>query len=270
VCTSKNGQEKLAESVKQHKIDYLVARDPELKTQQAWGVKFYPTYAIVDRAGIVRGIGLMPDKVEPAIQMLLKEQPAASAGDEAQTAGGEQKEAELQVGLVRQGKIDASWLEGTEEDRAKLKDLDKPEVAFGEWINAEKLKEADGLAARLPEGTKLVLVDFWATWCGPCIAAIPKTNELQEKYAGQGLVIIGVCHTQGAEKMSEMVKQHGIKYPVVADVNGKTVEAFRVNSFPDYYFLDAEGKLIAADVKNAHVEDVIKAILGSESQAAAR
>lgn len=92
VCTSKNGQEKLADSVKQHKIEYLVAKDPDLKTEQAWKVQFYPTYAIVDRQGIVRGIGLMPDKVEGAIQMLLKEQPASAAGGDAQTAGDEQKQ----------------------------------------------------------------------------------------------------------------------------------------------------------------------------------
>lgn len=91
VCTSKNGQEKLAESVKEHKIEYLVAKDPDLKTQQAWSVKFYPTYAIVDRQGVVRGIGLMPDKVEGAVTMLLEEQPASAAGGEAQTAGEEQK-----------------------------------------------------------------------------------------------------------------------------------------------------------------------------------
>ena len=92
VCSSSRGQETYAQAVQKHNIQYPTAKDPELKTQKAWNVKFYPTYAIVDREGVVRGIGLKPGNLEDAIKMLLKEQPATNDGGEAQVAGGEAAE----------------------------------------------------------------------------------------------------------------------------------------------------------------------------------
>jgi thiol-disulfide isomerase/thioredoxin len=109
---------------------------------------------------------------------------------------------------------------------------------------------------------KVVLLDFWATWCGPCIAAIPHTNELAAKYKDKGLVIIGVCHPQGVEKMAQMAKDKGIKYPVTADKDGTTIKAYKVNSYPDYYFIDRSGNLRIADCANGKVDAAIEALLG--------
>ncbi|MBC8108595.1 MAG: redoxin domain-containing protein, partial [Anaerolineae bacterium] len=80
-----------------------------------------------------------------------------------------------------------------------------------------------------------------------------------------GLVIIGVCNTKGAERMSQTVNEKGIKYPVAADVNNKTVEAFGVNGYPDYYLIDRAGNLRIADCKNGTVEAAIKALLSEDA-----
>ncbi len=79
VCTSSRGQEKMEQNAKDKKIEYPVARDPDLKSEKAWAVKYYPTYAIVDRKGIVRVVGLQPDHVEEVVKKLLDES-VASAG----------------------------------------------------------------------------------------------------------------------------------------------------------------------------------------------
>jgi thiol-disulfide isomerase/thioredoxin len=133
-----------------------------------------------------------------------------------------------------------------------------PELALKGWINAEPmtLKKLKG---------KIVVLDFWATWCGPCLASIPHTNELMEKYAKQGVVIIGVCAKRGAEKMADTVKQRGIKYPVAEDTG--TIAAYKANSYPDYYIIDRNGVLRWADIANRDVEKAIKILLEEKDEA---
>ena len=79
-----------------------------------------------------------------------------------------------------------------------------------------------------------------------------------------GLVIIGVCHTKGAETMTAIVNGRGIKYPVCADRFGITTSAYKVNSFPDYYLIDRQGKLRIADCKTDSLEEAIKILLAEE------
>jgi hypothetical protein len=61
------------QTVKDRGIKYPTARDPQLESQKAWHVHYYPTYAVVDRKGIVRAIGLQPDHVEEVVKKLLAE-----------------------------------------------------------------------------------------------------------------------------------------------------------------------------------------------------
>jgi thiol-disulfide isomerase/thioredoxin len=166
-----------------------------------------------------------------------------------------------QVGDAR---VPDEWLEGTADSRAerfaKLKVGETPPaLKVEEWKNGEPVTLASLKG-------KVVMLDFWATWCGPCIASIPHNNDLYERYKGDGLAVIGVCHSRGADKMAETVKDKGIKYPVAADSDGRTVEAFAVDGFPDYYFIDRAGKLRILDCKNGHVEDAIKLLLAEKPE----
>ena len=214
--------------------------------------------AVVDRAGNVRAIGLKPDHVDDVVEKLLAEKGTAGAKSAHESA----QLASASAGAA----IDPAWLEG---DRARFNAIENkpaPKLTVANWTNSEAMS-LDQLKG------KVVLVDFWATWCGPCLASVPHTNELMEKYQNDGLVIIGVCNTRGAEKMADTAKAKGIKYPIAADVGGKTDDAYKVNSYPDYYFIDRAGNLRIADCKNGNVEDAIKALLAEkapESSAAAR
>ena len=154
----------------------------------------------------------------------------------------------------------APALEGSKvrEQLNEMQGQPAPKLALKGWINAEPmtLKKLKG---------KIVVLDFWATWCGPCLASIPHTNELMEKYADQGVVIIGVCAKRGAEKMADTVKQRGIKYPVAEDTG--TIAAYKANSYPDYYIIDRNGVLRWADIANRDVEKAIKILLAEKDKA---
>jgi thiol-disulfide isomerase/thioredoxin len=253
------GEEKMNEVVQRHKIEYSTARvTPE--STRAWKVQWWPTYAVVDRKGNLRAIGLKPDYVAKVVDAVLKEQPAEQKKDEKKAKAAAREVVArpvLAAAKGDEGKARADWLEGTAAQRGHLAGLEgkaAPDLMVKDWTNGKEMKVADLKG-------KVVLLDFWATWCGPCIAAIPHTNELHAKYKDKGLVIIGVCHSRGAETMAQMAKDKSIAYPVAADIEGKTVAAYKVNSFPDYYFIDKSGVLRVADCRNDKVEEVIEALL---------
>src|SRR5437868_10756624 len=109
-----------------------------------------------------------------------------------------------------------------------------PELDLSKWINGE-VKPADMKG-------KVVVVDFYATWCSPCMAAIPHNNELLKKYKDKGLVIVGVCTSkQGQDKMEATVKQKGIEYPTARDPRLKSEAAWRVAYYPTYAIVDRKG-----------------------------
>ena len=281
VHDANRGSERMEEVAKEAKINYPLAIDDGGKSAKAWNVGFWPTYAVVDRKGIVRAIGLQPQHVRGVVEKLLDEPGDEKGEEKGQEKGGDaggsapsttpaaspsDDAAKPAKGATSAAKpVDASLLEGGAERRAALARFDAcpeaPALAVGDWLNAKDLPKDPSLASL--EG-KIVVLDFWATWCGPCLAAVPKMNELARKYADKGVVLIGVCHRQGGEKMAATVKERGISYPVCVDRDGKTNEAYTVDSYPDYYLIDRQGRLRGADVSTAGLEKAIEALLAEK------
>jgi thiol-disulfide isomerase/thioredoxin len=93
---------------------------------------------------------------------------------------------------------------------------------------------------------KVVLVDFWATWCKPCEMTIPIQKRLYARYAGRGFDVLSINTDQGAdasEKVAAYVKAMGIPWPVVRDEAGEAGDLYKVDSIPHMVIVDRKGKV---------------------------
>jgi peroxiredoxin/YHS domain-containing protein len=94
---------------------------------------------------------------------------------------------------------------------------------------------------------KVVLLDFWATWCAPCRKSMPDLQRLHRKYADRGFAVVGVSIDEGgAAKVKKYVASKKFTYPIAVDSNDSPAwEAFRVKAVPAAYLLDREGRIVA-------------------------
>jgi thiol-disulfide isomerase/thioredoxin len=90
---------------------------------------------------------------------------------------------------------------------------------------------------------KTVLVNFWATWCPPCVEEIPSLNRLQAHYEKRDLEIISVDFRESAQVIGDFHRKHPVDFPVLMDSDGRTSLAWQVFSFPSSFIIDQEGQI---------------------------
>lgn len=91
---------------------------------------------------------------------------------------------------------------------------------------------------------KVVLVNFWATWCPPCRKEMPDLQALYQRFQSQGLVVLAVSDEE-AEKVKPFVAAQNLTFPVLLDPGRKANEAFAVDGIPKTFIYDRAGKLVA-------------------------
>jgi len=99
---------------------------------------------------------------------------------------------------------------------------------------------------------KVVLVDFWATWCGPCVRELPNVIQAYEKFHPKGFEIIGISLDQDKARLTSFLEQRKMTWRQYFDSKGwqnKLAGKYGVNSIPATYLLDGEGKIIAKDLR---------------------
>ncbi len=94
---------------------------------------------------------------------------------------------------------------------------------------------------------KTVLVNFWATWCGPCKAELPDIEAISKQYAQKGLVVVGVSEDRGPDvlkSVSSFVKEHGLTYQIVIDSSNVADAYGNINAIPTSFLVNKQGKIV--------------------------
>ena len=101
------------------------------------------------------------------------------------------------------------------------------------------------LEGKLPKELKgkVVLVDFWASWCGPCKDSFPVMEELQTRFGAKGLVVLAVNLDDEAKTMNDFLKKHPVAFTVVRDARKQLVGSVNIKSVPTSFLLTADGKV---------------------------
>lgn len=110
-----------------------------------------------------------------------------------------------------------------------------PAIAASKWFNSPSALSLEKL------GGNVVLLDFWGTWCGPCVKKLPDIEALHKKYSGRGLVVIGVHSEQAGDSVAAFLEQQPLSFPIAVDT-GETAKNYVVDSWPTYFLIDKTGK----------------------------
>jgi len=91
---------------------------------------------------------------------------------------------------------------------------------------------------------KVVFLNFWASWCGPCRAEMPAMELLWQTFQDDNFVILAVNLREGKDKISSFVQTNGYTFPVLLDSQGKTASTYGVRAIPTTFLIDAQGKVV--------------------------
>ena len=106
------------------------------------------------------------------------------------------------------------------------------------------LRSMDGPNLRLNEQRgRVVMVNFWATWCGPCRQEMPHLNKLHDKYRDAGFVLLGVNIDDNARAATDLAAKLGLRFPVLLDTDKSVSRLYDLGSMPATVLIDREGRV---------------------------
>lgn len=155
-------------------------------------------------------------------------------------------------------------------ERAK-RYLDRIDLARARMAPPFTITTIDGKQVSLDSlAGKVVLVDFWATWCGPCREALPHIREIAHRFQEQPLVVISISLDKDEDKWKDFVAKNHMTWLQYRDgsFNGAIAKSFGVNAIPATFTIDADGVLEDQHVGDADIEGKLKKLVASATELA--
>jgi thiol-disulfide isomerase/thioredoxin len=139
------------------------------------------------------------------------------------------------------------------------------QLKIGETVpEIELMGKADSIIKLSSLNGKVVLIDFWASWCGPCRASNPYVQKLYKKYKDSGFEVFGVSLDVNKPLWLKAIKRDKLTYTQVIDSDGwlsKVAEKYYVDAIPTNFLLDKTGKIVAINLEGKELFDKVKSLV---------
>lgn len=137
-------------------------------------------------------------------------------------------------------------------------------TAEGQKFTDFTITQPDGTKKSLSDYAgkgKYLLVDFWASWCGPCRAEGPNLKELYAKYKGDKFEILGVAVWDEAENTKKALKEDGTTWPQILDAKEIPIQLYGINGIPQIILIGPDGTIVARDLRGEAMKDKVAEVL---------
>ena len=140
---------------------------------------------------------------------------------------------------------------------------ENPSLSLAKMAPAFEVKTLDGTRFNLDEmAGRVVLIDFWATWCGPCNEELPHVKKIAKEFANEPLTIISISWDDDAQKWKDFIAKNEMTWLQYRDANHKLSDRFDVHAIPHYFTIDSDGVLTAEMLgSGSDVEGKLKKLL---------
>jgi thiol-disulfide isomerase/thioredoxin len=147
--------------------------------------------------------------------------------------------------------------------------VDNPGLAALRMAPPFTLTTSEGQQISLDDmGGKVVLLDFWATWCGPCRQTLPEIQQIAAKFADQPLVVISISSDKDANAWTRFVANNQMTWPQYRDADGALNRAYGVSSIPRFFTIDTDGALQSVQIgSGSNVEGEVRKLLNKARDA---